>query len=459
MKTSESENPDLDNHGSTSMETSVDSLKTSRKPTQPRRMWRWLLIALLVAGGGIIAWRLLSSRSEAPPTNANQPQGVRVKLSSVETATVQDSSEFIAQLESRRSVTLRPRIEGQVSRILARAGDEVTPGTPIIQVDPREQQASVSSVSAAAEAARAEVENAKATLKSLEAERVSNLSSVEFNQRQFERYSSLADQGAVARSTGDEFADNIKEARADLAALDQRIQAQRASVTQAERAVQQAQANINEQQAQLNYYRISAPFAGTVGDIPIKVGDFVDTSTQLTTITQNRPLEVNVSVPIERGPQLRQGMPVELIDGQGKNAGTSRVFFIAPNTANATQSVLIKSLFDNARGQLRADQYVRARVIWDRRPGILIPTTAVSRLGGENFVFVAQTEAPQQANDGESPEGQTAQAPQLVARQKTVKLGPIQGNNYQVTEGLEPGERIVVSGILNLRDKSVIIPE
>jgi len=106
---------------------------------------------------------------------------------------------------------------------------------------------------------------------------------------------------------------------------------------------------------QLGYYTINAPFAGTVGNIPVKVGDFVNTSTLLATLTENKPLEVNISVPIELGPQLRSGMPVQLLNDQGRSIGTSRVFFISPNTATNTQSILVKALFDNAKGQLRAD--------------------------------------------------------------------------------------------------------
>ena len=137
--------------------------------------------------------------------------------------------------------------------------------------------------------------------------------------------------------------------------------------------------------------------------------------------------------------------------------GTSRVFFISPNTTNDTQSILIKSLFENSNNQLRANQYVRARVIWNKRSGVLIPATAITRLGGQTFVYVAQE---QQAQPEQSQQEQAQpEQPQIVARQKPVKLGAIQGNNYQVLEGLKPGERLIVSGILNLRDGAPITPE
>lgn len=122
------------------------------------------------------------------------------------------------------------------------------------------------------------------------------------NQQEYDRYASLADQGAVSRQTKNQYANRLATARANLNAIESRIQAQKASIAQAQKSVQQAQANTDEQQVQLQFYRITAPFEGTVGNIPVKIGDFVNSSTPLLTITQNRPLEVNISVPLERGP-------------------------------------------------------------------------------------------------------------------------------------------------------------
>jgi RND family efflux transporter MFP subunit len=418
------------------------------EPLRRQRGWLWLLLALvLLAGGGFALWRWLAPQKSAPTTANAQPPAPRVKISTVQTGIIEDSEQYIANSESRRSVNLQPRVQGQVAQIFVRSGDIVAAGNPIMQLDPREQQAAVSSVNAAAEAAQSELENARATLRSLEAERLSSLANLKLNQQDYERYTNLASQGAVSRQTSEQYANRLATSQAAVREVEARIKAQQASINQAEKSLKQAQANTSERQVQLQYYKITAPFAGTVGDIPVKVGDFVNTSTQLVTITQNQPLELNIFVPIERGPQLRKGTPVEVMDAQGKSLGISRVFFISPSASNNTQSILIKSLFDNSKNQLRADQFARARVIWSQRPGVLVPTTAVTPIAGETFVYVAQT--------SQSPKGEY----QLVARQKRVKLGNIKGNNYQVLEGLEPGERIIVSGLLNLRDGVPIIPE
>jgi hypothetical protein len=85
---------------------------------------------------------------------------------------------------------------------------------------------------------------------------------------------------------------------------------------------------------------------------------------------------------------------------------------------------------------------VRVKVVWNQEPGVLVPTTAVSRVAGQNFVFVVQKEKSR-----------------LVAKQKLVQLGNVQGNNYQVISGLKPGERVATTNVPNLSDGAAIIPE
>jgi multidrug efflux pump subunit AcrA (membrane-fusion protein) len=363
------------------------------------------------------------------------PQAVPVKVATVESGTIDETSEYLATLKSRKSVTLQPQVNGQIAKILVQSGAKVTAGTPLIQLNPDKQQASVSSFKAAIASSQADLENARATLVSNQADRRAKVSALTFQQQRYDRYSALRKEGAISQQDLDQYRNNLDTARADLVALDARIKAQRASVVKSERALQQSQAQAQEQKVQLQYYGVTAPFAGTVGDIPVKVGDYVTSSTQLTTVTQNQPLEVNLSVAAEKAPELRQGLLVKLLDPQGQSLGKGRVFFVAPNINNQTQSILVKALFDNPKDRLRADQLVQASVIWNSRPGVLVPTASISRVAGQDFVFVAQGESSK-----------------LIARQKPIKLGNIQGNSYQVLEGLKPGEKIVVSGILKLSD-------
>ena len=386
---------------------------------------------------------LLSSCRENEPV-AQAAAGVSVKLETIKTSNVADVSEYIATLESRQSVTLHPRVEGLVSRITVNPGDYVEAGTPLMEIDPARQQAAVSSSAAAIESARADVENARATLLSYEAERLERQADVEFFQRQYERYTALEQEGATSREERDDYANQLAVAQASLKATEAQMKAQQAEIARAERVLQQQQANTQQAQVELEYYSIMAPFTGMVGDIPPRVGDFVDTSSNLITVTQNNPLEVNLSVPSEQAARLRTGMPIELLNAEGQAVGTASISFIAPNTSNSTQSVLVKALYNNPGQQLRADQQVRARVIWSRRSGVVIPTTSISRIAGENFVYVAD-----QAEEGTG----------LVVRQQPVQLGRIEGNYYQVLEGVDAGDQIAVTGLLQLSDGAAIVPE
>jgi RND family efflux transporter MFP subunit len=411
-------------------------------------------VFLLVGGGfGWRWWQSNQAQTAAEPAADAQAQRVRVRLETVQTSLVQDYDSFVGNLESRQSVILRPEIEGRVSQIYVQSGDRVEAGTPLIQLKPDKREAELASVLASVNSARAIRANAASELQALEAERAAAVAEVELQEEEFQRYQSLVAEGALPRQELDRTNRDRRSAIAELNAIEQRIQAARSSLAEAEAGLQQAQANANLASAQLEDATIVAPFAGIVGDIPVRIGSFVSTSDELTSVTASQSLDLRLSIPIERRQDLRQGLRVELSDARGNPLGTGQISFISPQVTANAQSILAKATFPNPDGQLLDQQFVRARVIWSENSGVVVPTSAVSRLGGQTFVFVAE---PQEASEQQqTPEGQT----QLIARQRSIKLGELQGNNYQVIEGLEPGEAIVVSGILKVRDGVPITTE
>jgi len=342
-------------------------------------------------------------------------------------------------LESRQSVSLQPQVSGQISEIFVQAGDRVSAGTPILQIDALQQQAVVSSANAAIASARADVESARANLSSLRAQRVSALANLQFSQTEYDRYVQLTQAGATSRQLLDQFANNLRNAKANLDAIDAQISAQQAAIARAQTGVEQSIARAVEQELQLQYFTITAPIAGVVGDFPVKVGDYVNPSSILTNITDNRELEVEIAIPVEKAPQLRRGLPVELTNSEGKSMVKGSISFIADSINEQKQTVLTKATFRNSKA-LRVGQFINARVIWGTKPNaLLVPITAISRLAGQNFVFVAQARTL---------EGKE----QLFAVQKPVQLGRIVGNEQEIISGLEPSDRIITSGILSLRD-------
>ena len=179
-----------------------------------------------------------------------------------------------------------------------------------------------------------------------------------------------------------------------------------------------------------------APTGGTVGDIPVRVGDLVTSQTLLTTLDDNSALEVYVDVPLERAATLEAG-------DAASRSSTSRARSLrrARSTSSRrapipqTQTVLVKANVDNRAGRLRAAQFVRARVVWRQHDGPVVPVLAVQRRAGQAFVWVAE-----RATDGA-----------LTAALRVVQIGPIEGQSYPVTGGLQAGDRIVASGVQKLR--------
>jgi RND family efflux transporter MFP subunit len=166
----------------------------------------------------------------------------------------------------------------------------------------------------------------------------------------------------------------------------------------------------------------------------------VTPQTVLTTIDQNGVLELNVSVPIERASSLRLGLPIQILSGSAAGpVATTVVNFISPHVDDQTQSVLVKGQVRNPDEKLRAAQYVRARIIWSTTDGLVVPVTAVLRVSGQFFAFVAEDAGGK-----------------LVAKQRAITVGPIVGEAYPVLDGLKPGERVVVSGAQKLADGAPI---
>ncbi|MBW4605030.1 MAG: efflux RND transporter periplasmic adaptor subunit [Calothrix sp. FI2-JRJ7] len=429
----------------------------SGNPTtlQPSRTRPWLLplFALLaVLGTSVAVWRFLipTQRTSQTTTTTTQSQtpAVPVKLSTIQSGTIQESSDFVASLQSRRSETLSSKIQGKITQIFIKPGQAIKEGAPILQIEPPPQPVALPAptVNSAALTAQSQLDIARSTLASLEAERTGILAEVNSNQQVFDRYNTLASEGAVPRQTKDIYANRLNAAKTNLKVIQSRIQTQQAAVAQAQKVIQQAQTPAVKPTPQPTptNYRITAPFTGVVREIPIKVGDLVNPSAQLLTITQDQPLEVHIIVPVERAAKVKNGTQVNILNLQGNTIGTSRVFFVAPNPGNA-QSALIKALYNNSKNELKADQFVRARIIWNQRQGALVPGTAVSRVSGGTFVYVAEA-LPDKSG-------------KYIARQRQVKLGNATGNNYQVLEGLQPNDKVITSGLLNLRDGDTIIPQ
>jgi RND family efflux transporter MFP subunit len=330
-------------------------------------------------------------------------QAMPVQTVTVSLAPVPQSSEYVATIKSRRSATLLPQVSGNLTKILVHSGDHVKAGQVLMEIDPRLQLATVAS-------ARATERQKKALY--------------DYNAVQVERQRKLFEAGVTSRDAYDQAQQSFGNTKADY-----------------ESAVELRKT----QEEQLAYYTIRAPFDGVVGDIPVHLGDFASPmnspATVLTTVDGIKDLEAYIYVPSERASQVRLGLDVELMDNAGKLIEKTKIDFLSPQVDSTLQSILVKAPVHATPEVLRNAQMIKARVIWSTTPMAVVPVLAVTRQGGQSFVFVAQ--------------GQNGH---FAARQVAVTLGDTVGNNYSISSGLNAGDRVIVSSTQYLISGMPVMP-
>ncbi|MEL7142280.1 MAG: efflux RND transporter periplasmic adaptor subunit [Cyanobacteria bacterium J06643_4] len=439
-----------------STDSSISTVPTIEDSDQQKRSpWLWVLLVLSMMGVGFVLWRVLASRSGP---GMQGPPAFPVEMTRLQESPLEDSSEFVGVLDAQAGVSLQPEAAGRVVQIFVSSGDRVSAGEPIMQLSPDRSQADYNAALASVSAARSARDSAQASLRAARARQSELLADLQLQDTDLGRTRTLVERGALPQSTLDEVVRDRTVAESALNSAREEISALEASLAGAEATLAQTNANANATQQDLLDKTVTAPIDGIVGDIPIKLGDYVTAGSQLATITQNQDLTLEIAVPVEEAGRLTVGMPVELSPfGQEDVIASGNIQFVSPTTDAATQTVLAKARFSTPTQPLQDDQRLEVRVIWNERPGILIPTTAVSRLGGETFVFVpGEPEPPAEDETPGGPPGgaggQSDGPPPTVAKLQPVTLGELQGNEYQVLEGLSPGDTVITSGLLNLRD-------
>ena len=354
-------------------------------------------LIVLMAGLTFLASGCADGAKAGPPSG---PQAFPVQVITAKSQVVPFSTDYLATLKSRNAATLQPLVEGDITRIFVTSGQRVETGKPLLEIDPRKQEATVN--------------NQEAGLKSKQA--VMQQAAIDLDRKK-----QLFAAGVVAKADLDQAQNTYNAAKADAEAL---------------------QAGIREQQVQLHYYTVRAPADGIIGDIPVHVGDHVNTQTMLTTVDPGGALEAYMNVPAEKSAALRMGMSVDIVDDETKPPVRTRISFISPHVDTDSQTLLVKTQVSNPARKFRNAQQVHARVVWSERSAPVIPVTAVSRLSGKIFAFVA--------------EGQGQQA---VARQRVIQVGDLIGNDYVVLDGIKPGDKIIVTSVQMLADGMPVVPQ
>ncbi|MFO7628218.1 MAG: efflux RND transporter periplasmic adaptor subunit [Prochlorococcaceae cyanobacterium] len=346
---------------------------------------------------------------------AEPPRRQSVDTSAVQLRRFADTINTVATLEAEAEVKLASQAGGRVERLLVRSGERVSRGQLLLVLDQTQQQARVASLRAREQRDRLN----------------------------YQRYEQLVRQGAASAIDRDAYKAEAIASREEL----------RASL------------------ADLTYRDLRAPIDGVLGDIEVKVGDVVRAGDPFSTILRNERLLARLDLPAPAAARVREGLTVQLFgEGldqggeQSSNQGGERelsrgaVVMVDPRLDSGSQGLLVKAAISNPQGKLRDGQRLRARIVLAEGEAPAVPFSAVTRLAGQPFVFVAGNLAQLRRDPGRTPLAPLKGLPEStpVALQRPVRLGELQDGQYPVLGGLEPGQRLITSSLVGLRHGSLI---
>ena len=380
---------------------------TVPSPTQaPSRARHWILGFILLLLGAAAVW-YWGGEAAPPPQARNRFFGPRgpnfatpVRAAEVRAENIEVQIRALGTVTPLNTVTVRSRLDGELVRVLFTEGQLVREGQLLAEIDARPYEVALAQ-------AQGQLQENEARLKNAEGD--------------LERYRKLVAEGLITA---------------------QQVTTQEALVQQYRGALQANQAQVNNARLQLSYTKIVAPIAGRLGLRQVDPGNLISSNDPngIVVITQVRPISVIFTVPeaelqaVLNG--LRQGrdMPVEAWDRSDAEKLADGMLRTVDNQIDTTTGTIkLRATFANANERLFPNQFVNVRLrVRTIRDATVIPSAAVQRASFGTFVYVIQ--------------------PDDTVTIRRVALGPTQDTRVSITDGLQPGERIVIEGVDDLTE-------
>jgi len=338
-------------------------------------------------------------------TQATTVAPVYVSVFTVKDTLAGTYDEYPATLTALNEVKLTAQVNGYITGVYFKDGDKVSKGQRLYTIDQQVYGANLQQAIANFQVQQTNLVKA---------------------QKDADRYHELETHDAIAKQQVD-YAD---------AALDA-----------AKKQVDAAQANVNAVRANVGFAVIRAPFTGTIGISQVKAGTAVVAGqTILNTISTDDPVAVDINVnqndifrflKLQQEKTARYDTTFTLYFGSERYDSPGRIYLIDRAVDPQTGTIKARLLFQNQKGMLKPGMNGTVKVATNNtRPSIVIPFKAVSEQLGEYFSYVI----------GDSNK----------VRQQRIELGPQLGGNVVVRSGLQSGDKIVVEGVQNLHQGSVI---
>ncbi len=391
---------------------------------------RWLaLLALLAAGCG---------QGQSGPTAPPPPPVAVVEVLQQD---VPVYSEWIASTDGAVNATIRAQVQGYLIAQRYREGDLVEQGQLLFEIDARPFQAALNQAEAAEQQAVAGLAQAEAMLEQNKAD-VAKQEALWVNAKaNYDRFKELVGRGAVARKELDDSIGAERATYAAVAAAKANVSAAQAAIAVQRAAIAAARAAAEKARVDLGFTKILSPVTGIAGIAKAQIGNLVGPGSveELTTVSRVDPLKVYVPMSEQeylagaRAGRDTAGGPIELVLADGsRHRHPGRIAFADRQVDVQTGTIKVAVLFPNPGNLLRPGQFARVRAQRGvKRGALLVPQRAVMELQGSYQVAVV---GPDQKVDI-----------------RPVKVGQQVDGLWVISEGLRPGDRVVVEGLQKVR--------
>jgi multidrug efflux system membrane fusion protein len=395
-------------HPSQAPPRSTPSVSQPALPPPPRRSratWLWLVILAAAALALYFFWPNIKAMRSGGASQGADKKGGRGALPPVVAvkATRGNIGVYYTGLGAVTpiyTVTLKSRVDGELMSVHYKEGDLVKKGDLLIEIDPRPYQVVLTQAEGSLLRDQANLDNARLDLT---------------------RYETLLKQNAVP---------------------EQQLATQKATVAQDEGIVKTDQGAIDAAKLNLVYSKITSPIDGRVGLRLVDPGNIVHaTDTNgLLVITQVHPISVIFTIAEDQLPAVLQRyragqrLQVDAFQRDGRTKIAQGYLSTIDNEIDqSTGTLKLRSEFSNQGYELFPNQFVNARLLVQEKTGIvLLPTTAIQRNSNSTYVYLIE--------------------PDSTVTVRNITVGTTEGDQSEITSGLQPGDQVVMTGVDKLTE-------
>lgn len=413
-----------------------------------------------------VAWALAGCGHPDGVTPSPGASPLAVSILTVEPRRLTAENYYSGTVKARRQAVLSTKLPGRITYLKAEEGDVVSAGSLVAEVDvsdllARTEQAEAGrdSALAALQQTRAShrqavesVAQARAQLETLHQQRGEAGARLELARKDYQRYQSLAQQGAIPRQRADQAMSELRVAESKVQQLGSQIVAAQVGIRQSLAGVNQAQSQIFRSQAgiseaeagirasasDLNYGRVEAPFRGVVVEKNAYQGELNTPGRPLLKIQDLDSLEVSLALPESALEQVQPGTRLTAEVPSLKARVNLKVRQIVASTDTASRTVEVRLSLLQSPPRLFPGTFVRVALAQSARPALILPLQAIVTRGQLEGAFVV--------ND------------QSVAEFRLLQLGSPLAGGREVLSGLEAGEKVVQSPPESMPDGQKVSP-